>query len=282
MPARTADHSLQVGGSIAGEEWSRTLEGWEPTSANALWRAHSDAVNLGLLRRWLAGERFERVLKTDLFDEAVGEGLVGELQQRAGEVIGIDIAPAVVEAAAGRIGVSAMVADVRALPFESGSFDLVVSNSTLDHFHSVDELVQALGELFRITRPGGRLLITLDNRQNPVVALRTSRAFAGAFRRLGLVPYDLGVTCGRRRLCGLLDRVGFDVQATDAIMHCPPQVASRLAERFGAGADPADLQREHLRRVLRFEALSRWPTRYLTAHFVAVCGRRRPLAGAAR
>ena len=119
-----------------------------------------------------------------------------------------------------------------------------------------------------MTRPGGRLVITLDNRQNPVVALRTSKALAGVFRRLGIVPYELGATCGRRRLVGLLEDSGFTVEATEAIMHCPPQVASKLADRFADGAG-ADLEQRHLRRVLRFEALSNWPTRYLTGHFVA-------------
>jgi SAM-dependent methyltransferase len=260
----------------ATEEWSRTLEGWATTRANALWRAHSDAINVALIRRWLPDQRLGRVLKTDLFDEAVGQGLVGELAGRAEEVVGIDLAPPVVEAATARQpGLKGMVADVLHLPFEPASFDLVVSNSTLDHFDSLDAIAEGLAELARVLRPGGRLLVTLDNRQNPVVALRTSRALAGPFRRLGLVPYELGVTCGRRRLTALLDRAGFEVQATEAIMHCPPQVAGKLADRLSRDGSAAELEDEHLRRVLRFEALGRWPTRYLTAHFVAASALRR-------
>jgi SAM-dependent methyltransferase len=260
------------------EEWSRTLEGWSATRANTLWRAHSDAVNLALIRRWLSDQRQGRVLKTDLFDEAVGEGLVGELQARAQEVVGIDLAPPVVEAAtARRPGLVGMVADVLHLPFEQASFDVVVSNSTLDHFDSLDAIAEGLAEISRVLRPGGRLLITLDNRQNPIVALRTSGALAGLFRRLGLVPYELGVTCGRRRLIALLDRAGFDVQGTDAIMHCPPQVAGKMADRLSGDGPAAELEEEHLRRVLRFEAMARWPTRYLTAHFVAASASRRPM-----
>jgi SAM-dependent methyltransferase len=272
--------SLPLVSHTASEQWSRTLEGWSATRANALWRAHSDAVNLALIRRRLSDQRLGRVLKTDLFDEAVGEGLVGELQARAQEVVGIDLAPPVVEAAtARRPGLVGMVADVLHLPFEPASFDVVVSNSTLDHFDSLDAVGDGLSELSRVLRPGGRLLITLDNRQNPLVALRTSRAFAGLFRRLGLVPYELGVTCGRRRLIALLDRAGFDVQATEAIMHCPPQVAGKLAERLAGDGSAATLQDDHLRRVLRFEALGRWPTRYLTAHFVAAWAIRRSPGG---
>jgi SAM-dependent methyltransferase len=263
----------------ATEEWSRTLEGWESTRANALWRAHSDALNIALIRRRLPDQGLGRVLKTDLFDEAVGQGLVGELQARADEVVGIDLAPPVVDAATDRWpGLVGTVADVLRLPFESASFDLVLSNSTLDHFDSADAIADALAEISRVLRPGGRLLITLDNRQNPVVALRTSRALAGLFRRLGLVPYELGVTCGRRRLVDRLDRAGFDVLATEAIMHCPPQIAGKLADRLSGDGSAAELEERHLRRVLRFEAMARWPTRYLTAHFVAASAMRRPSA----
>jgi SAM-dependent methyltransferase len=254
------------------EQWGDVLEAWEATQAHALWRAHSDAVNLMLLRRWLPDGQLGRVLKTDLFDEAVGSGLAGELEARAQGVVGVDLAAPVVEAAlAARPGLDARVADVRRLPFEAGSFDLVVSNSTLDHFDSVGEIVTALEELARVTRPGGRLVITLDNRENPIVALRTSRALAPLFRRLNLVPYELGVTCGHRRLARLLEGAGFEVRATEPIMHCPPQVAANLAARFSP-AGPASGTEDHLRRVLRFEALGRWPTRYLTAHFVAAFG----------
>jgi SAM-dependent methyltransferase len=254
------------------EEWGEVLESWEATPAHALWRAHSDAVNLALLRRWLPDGPLGRVLKTDLFDEAVGSGLAGELESRAEVVVGVDLAAPVVEAAvAARPGLEGRVADVRRLPFEAASFDLVVSNSTLDHFHSVGEIVNALEELARVTRPGGRLVITLDNRENPIVALRTSRAFAPLFRRLGLVPYELGVTCGHRRLSRLIEGAGFEVRATEAIMHCPPQVTASLSARFSSGRPPAGTA-NHLRRVLRFEALGRWPTRYLTAHFVAAFG----------
>jgi SAM-dependent methyltransferase len=262
--------SLPLVSDAATEVWSRTLESWTATRANALWRAHSDAVNTALIRRWVPDRGLERVLKTDLFDEAVGEGLVGELQARADEVVGIDLAPPVVEAATSRRPrLKGMVADILDLPFEPASFDLVVSNSTLDHFDSLSAISDGLCELARVIRPGGRLLITLDNRQNPVVALRTSRAFAGLFRRLGLVPYELGVTCGRRRLTRLLHSSGFKVQVTAAIMHCPPQIAGKLADRLSPTGSADALQADHLRRVMRFERLGRWPSRYLTAHFVA-------------
>jgi len=252
--------------------WDSVIASWEPTLAHRLWRAHSDAVNRRVLRGWLPSGT-GTVLKTDLFDEAVGSGLVPELAERSAEVIGIDVSPVVVRAASERYpDLDARVASVLALPFADASFDAVVSNSTLDHFDSHSVIRSAVHELKRLIRPGGRLIITLDNRTNPIVALRTS-ILAGAFRRLGLVPYHVGATHGAWGLTRLLGESDWEAAETMSIMHCPPQLAAWWTARREA-PDAADIGR-YIRRVLRFEAMARWPTRHLTGHFVAALAIRR-------
>ncbi|PZS18298.1 MAG: hypothetical protein DLM54_08535 [Acidimicrobiales bacterium] len=236
-------------------------------------RTHSDAVNIKLLRQWLA-PRFARVLKTDLFDEAVGGGLYPELASRAETVVGVDISGIVVGAAVRRHpALVAEVASVLALPFAPGSFDVVVSNSSLDHFESRTTLRASIADLARVLRRGGELVITLDNRTNPVIAARTS-VLATPLRRLGVVPYYVGVTCGARGLVALLGQNGFEVVEVALIMHCPPQLAAHLAarrcDRVGeARVGEVGAERRHLRRVLALEAMGRWPTRHVTGHFVA-------------
>ena len=64
--------------------------------------------------------------------------------------------------------------DVRQLPFADGSFDIVFSHSTLDHFPQEDDLVVSMSQLRRVLRPGGCVILTLDNRDNlcdPLVKL---------------------------------------------------------------------------------------------------------------
>ena len=261
---------------LNGAYWDRVLECWEPTLTHRLWRAHSDAVNRRLLRRWLAPGS-GRLLKTDLFDEAVGSGLYPELAARSEEVVGIDLSAGVVRAALQRYpDLDARVGNVRALPFADGSFDVVLSNSTLDHFDSHAKLRAVIAELARSIRPGGELIITLDNWMNPIIALRTSKLLLGTLHRLGVVPYFVGVTCGHRSLSELLREAGFEVEEITAVMHCPPQLAAWWAARTGASAcagDRAELR--HLRRVLRFETMERWPMRHLTGHFVGALATRR-------
>jgi SAM-dependent methyltransferase len=252
----------------SGAYWDGVVEGWEPTFAHRLWRAHSDAVNGALLRRWLPGAS-RRLLKTDLFDEAVARGLYPELTAGAAEVTGIDLSPTAVRAASERYpALDARTADVLALPFADGYFDAVVSNSTLDHFASHSTLHEAVAELARVMAPGGTLIITLDNRSNPIVALRTSRLF-GPLHRAGVVPYYVGATHGSRGLAALLRASGFDVGATAAIMHCPPQLAAHLAASRRGSLPEEQAEARHLRAVLRYEAMGRWPTRSVTAHFAA-------------
>jgi SAM-dependent methyltransferase len=258
-----------AGPTASDRYWDRVLDDWRPTTAHRLWRSHSDAVNRRLLRRWLTGG-YARLLKTDLFDEAVAPGLYPELATRARRVVGVDLSHDVVAAARERHpGLDARVASVLSLPFVDASFDAVVSNSTLDHFERRVYLQRAVAELARVMSPGGELVITLDNRLNPVIALRTSRRLAALSRRLGLVPYYLGVTCGPRGLAELLRGHGFEVREMSAIMHCPPQLAGLLAQRRGRGGAWSAVRARHLTRVERWEALERSPTRYLTGHFVA-------------
>jgi len=243
--------------------WEKVGAEWQQSHPDKLWRAHSDAVNRAWLASWWPQQHVERVLKTDMFDEAVGEGVYGLLVSRARFVTGIDIALPTLRAARTGIG-----ADVRQLPFADGVFDVIVSNSTLDHFQTEEELVASLRELRRVLRPGGELLLTLDNAANPLVAIRNVLPFA-LLHRLGLTPYQVGVTCGPGRLRRLLRETGFEVGEMGALLHCPRVFAVKRAVAVQQSGDTAR-QQQFLAGLMKWERLARWPTRWLTGYFVAV------------
>ncbi len=147
-------------------KWEAAGRELQRRPACLLWRRYCDQLNRHWLQRRLPDRTYAAVLKTDLFDEAAGEGVYARLQARAARFCGIDISASTCRLATARYArLAATVADVRCLPFADESFDLVLSFSTLDHFASASEIEKALRCLYRVLRPGGYLLVTLDNAQ---------------------------------------------------------------------------------------------------------------------
>jgi SAM-dependent methyltransferase len=254
--------------------WDDVAVEWLATR-DALWRRHSDDVNVALCRRWLP-THLHRLLKTDVFDEAASAGLWPWLSGFADKVEVIDQSTAVAARARSRQPkLSVTAADVRNLPFADECFDAVVSNSTLDHFARAESIGDGLLELRRVLVPGGRLLLTLDNPANPVVALRNVLPFSW-LSRVGLVPYFVGTTLGARAIVSLLERVGFDVVEVTAVMHCPRVLAVPAARLVGLLSAQRETHARFLRSLGWFEIAERWPTRFRTGHFVAVLAARRP------
>jgi hypothetical protein len=86
--------------------------------------------------------------------------------------------------------------------------------------------------------------------------------------RIGIVPYQVGATLRPRSLEGAVQAAGFDVVETTAVMHCPRVIAvvvARPLERLRRSWQEAFLRHLHT-----WERLERWPTRWLTGHYVAV------------
>ena len=91
-----------------------------------------------------------------------GEGrVVRDLQELGHRVTGIDAAPSLVAAAMELDpGGTYLVADASALPFDDGSFDLVVAyNSLMD----IDDMPGAVSEAGRVLEAGGRFCVCVTH-----------------------------------------------------------------------------------------------------------------------
>ena len=99
-----------------------------------------------------------------VLDVGVGPGLLAhdmaQLVENSGRVIGIDNAPAMIEIARNRCShldqVEIRSGDAVTLDFPDGYFDAVACTQVLLY---VSQVIQALAELYRVLKPGGRAVI---------------------------------------------------------------------------------------------------------------------------
>ena len=158
--------------------------------------------------------------------------------------------------------------DTRNIAFKSDFFDQIISNSTLDHFPFKKDIIVSLKELWRIMKPGGTLVITLDNPSNPVVFLRNLSPYR-LLKLFGIIPFYMGVTLSKPQLIRALESSGFTVHGNTAIIHSPRILAiwtGYIVDRIGS-----ERIKVYFHRVLRIlERLEKFPMRYRTGYFVAV------------
>jgi ubiquinone/menaquinone biosynthesis C-methylase UbiE len=97
-----------------------------------------------------------------VLDVGCGSGLLLDRLTREGSggiAVGLDASPEMLARASGRLGRRAALCagDVHELPFRDAAFDTVVSSSSLHHWA---DAARALAEIARVTRSGGRLVLT--------------------------------------------------------------------------------------------------------------------------
>ena len=159
----------------------------------------------------------DRVLKTDLWDEAKNTRILQWTAGQGADVYGIDLSSPIVrqarrEFAGTPAGLSQ--ADVRRLPFGDGAFDVVYSMGTVEHF---DETQSAVGELSRVLRTGGRLILGVPNRHDPFLR----PLLVAALYPLGLYGYGFEKSYSRARLKQMLETAGLVVSEETGILFIP-------------------------------------------------------------
>jgi arsenite methyltransferase len=128
----------------------------------------------------------------DVLDIGCGRGLIAVAAARRvprGKVTGVDIwqevdlggnSPEAIRANAEAAGVADRLAvdtgDARALPYPDAGFDVVASMTALHNIPGAEGRRAAIAEAWRVTRPGGQILI---------FDIRHARSYAAQLRALG-------------------------------------------------------------------------------------------------
>ena len=190
----------------------------------ALWMVWSSKV--GKLRdrerllRSLAWRGDEQVL-----DVGCGRGLmlVGAARRLStGRAVGLDLwrsedlagnSPEAARTNAAAEGVSERIGletgDMRSLPFADGSFDLVLSRFAVHNLALAQDRRQAVGEIARVLRPGGTILLA---------DIRHLDEYAAVLREKGLTVTVEGSAVGR----GLLGLITFGALRPGVVRARPP------------------------------------------------------------
>jgi SAM-dependent methyltransferase len=140
---------------------------------------------------------------------AVGTGLNLPLYPAAAAVTGIDLTPEMLALArlrAAELGrpVELVLGDAQELPFADATFDTVVSTYAMC---SVPDLVQSIGEMRRVLKPRGRLIL-LDHIRSSV------RPIFWIQRLMERSPKRTGGELTRRPLLQV-EAAGFQIEASD-------------------------------------------------------------------
>jgi SAM-dependent methyltransferase len=158
-----------------------------------------------------------KIFKTDLWDEARNTRILAWASRLGALPYGVDISPPTVTMARAAFEKDALrcaVSDVRELPFREASFDAIYSMGTIEHF---DETEQAVREMARVLKPGGRAIVGVPNRHDPFLRPLMSTLL----QWLGLYAYGFEKSYSRRSLRGMLERAGLSVVEETAILFIP-------------------------------------------------------------
>ncbi len=131
-----------------------------------------------------------------------------------------------------------------------------------------NDILVSLKELWRILKPGGVLIVTLDNPSNPVIIMRNLLSYR-LLKSFGIIPFYMGITVSWHELIRILESNGFRVQDSTAIDH-PPRILAIWAG-YILGLIGSKMINGYFQRLLGiFELLEKFPMRYLTGYFIAV------------
>ncbi len=223
-----------------------------------------------LINRWAPPSGQRMILKTDLYDEALCKlrSFAAKVTSADDCVVGMDISKEITGIAKLSESTAAQFrhftcCDVRFLPFPENVFDLIISDSTLDHFKIKDDIRRSLAELYRVLKPGGILVLSLDNSSN------LTEPLFRAWIALGLAPFYIGPTLSRRELYVALRDTGFTVTDETAIVHIP-RFFGKLAVKLLRLLCGKKLDPDIAGCLRRLNSLEHMRTRYLTAQFIAV------------
>ncbi len=184
----------------------------------------------------LVREQIGSVTGLRILEVACGRGgFVKELSRNGAHVTGCDFSLAALRVGQEKLRalengtLAALIqGDAQALPFADESFDLIVSCETIEH---IPDVRKALREMWRVARPGAKLLLTTPNYANLMGVYELYARVRHPGRRDDQ-PFD------RRQwfpqILGYIRRASWTILRTDGTVHQLPLFPGQLPLRMEA------------------------------------------------
>ncbi len=206
------------------EEVSRTMPDLFSASSTQYYRK----CEIALIQRYVGSLAGKRVLKLDLWNEAVNTRILNWMESEGAVVYGIDVSfmttsRAVQHARDFKQPMHLAQADIRHLPFRNGSFDFVYTMGTIEH---IDEYPDAVKEINRVLKTGGRTIIGVPHKWN--VFLRP--LLVKILDLFNKYPYAPEKSFSYGELRRVVEASGLRVQKRTGILTVPGIV--RMADAF--------------------------------------------------
>lgn len=184
------------------EVFDRIAPGWYSRRHWTIFRRELEE----LAKRWQGGS---------LLNVGCGHG-ADFLPFRPGfQLYGVDFSPEMLRYArkySEKFGldVNLVLGDAVRLPFAAGTFDRAISVATYHHVRGKEARLAALGELYRVLKPGGEAFITVWNRWQPAFWLRRGDTYV-RWKTRDRDLYRYYHLFSRREIEGLTARAGLKV-----------------------------------------------------------------------
>lgn len=227
------------------ERWenvAHTLSDLYPAPSTQYYRR----CEVALVERYFGPLRGKKILKLDLWNEAVNTRLLQWMEGQGAEVYGIDLSVTTTRRACAnfaseeRTGRFAQ-ADIRGLPFADNSFDCVYTMGTIEH---IEEYELAIREVRRVLKPGGTTLIGVPHKWDPFLR----PLIVWVLERFDAYPYTPERAFSGGELRDTVQRNGLRVTDRSGLMFVPGVI--RLLDLFLLTRAPA---------LCRFTPLLLWP-----------------------
>jgi ubiquinone/menaquinone biosynthesis C-methylase UbiE len=153
------------------DDWPEKYDRWFETPIGSLVKRYERELILEMLQPG-PGEK--------IMDAGCGTGIFTlDILTAGARVTGLDLSFPMLRRAGSKLGTypfQMAQGDLRGLPFAGNSFDKTVSVTAIEF---IEDARNAVIELFRVTKPGGRIVVASLNSKSPWAVRRTAAAGKG-------------------------------------------------------------------------------------------------------